>query len=76
MAAKEVEVEAIPDLATDSEEWRDWCDERGIYPLNSGRRGWCDSARTYLRGSDYLVYSGSEVVDVAYSDELEIKPCA
>ena len=69
---REVEVEAIPDLATDSEEWLAWCEERDIYPLNSGRRGWCDSARTYIRGADYLAYSGDEIVNVLHAEELEI----
>ena len=69
---EEITVEAIPKMKPTSDAWAEWCRDRGLDPVWSGRRAWCDDARTYIRGADYLRWSGGRVVDVLHSDEIEL----
>lgn len=69
-----VEIEPIPDLPTDSQEWDQWCLERGFNALNGGRRAWCSSISTYLRDATGLVYHDGELADL-WTDELPNRKC-
>ena len=60
-----VEAEPVPDHHPASREWDVWCRERSLDPLNSGRRAWIDSLRTYLRDANYLLYADGILIDIA-----------
>ena len=61
----------IPPKETPLDDWRAWCDEHGMYPLNSGRRAWCSDASTYVRGASWLVYYDGELIALLDDREFE-----
>lgn len=66
-----VQVEKVPALEQDSEEWRQWCVRRGFAMLGDGRRAYWGARSEYvINAGDYLVYDGGELINVASESDL------
>ena len=64
------EVEEIPGEEIGWDDWCEWCSERDIHPLGSGRRGWWSELSTYIRGAKYILYISGIPVDILDDGEL------
>lgn len=45
---------------TNGKKFKEWCDNNGFIPMNSGRRGWSSSLGTYLRDASGIAYADGE----------------
>lgn len=61
-----VEIEPIPDVDPESDEWDKWCDAHDCRNLGSGRRAWHHELRTYIAGATGLVSRDGELIDLWY----------
>ena len=54
---------------TNGKKFKAWCESHGFDYLGSGRRAWCSSLGTYMRGADGVAYVDGEMI-LFYEDDL------
>ena len=62
-------LEVIPPANDDT--FKEWCEERDFVFLDSPRRAWCDSLRTYIRDADYLFHVSGETLLIKHEEILK-----
>ena len=68
----EAEYDPIPPDGPEFDEWVKKNDKfLELWPLNSGRRLWSGTLRTYLRGCDAVLYIDGAPVDFVYQADLK-----
>lgn len=54
---------------TNGKKFREWCEKHGFSYIGEGRRAWCSSLSTYLRGASGIAYADGEAF-LFYEEDL------